>query len=158
MSSSWLEELEARLERQLEAFLQANPAQETLLADQEKRDRQLRLRQEQLTLRQEAEHQRRGLLELAVEIRRWQERVQRARSAGSPELAGRAEAHVAELMDQGRRRWQELSALGERFVAVEQQLAQLQTPGRPAAADLEADWARFERDQELEALKRKLQT
>lgn len=158
MSSSWLEELEARLERQLASFLRANPAQETLLADQEQRDRQERLRQERLTLRQEAELQRRGLLELAAEIRRWQERVERARSAGSLELAGRAEAHVGELMEQGRSRWQELTALGERFNAVEEQLQQLQAPSRPAATDLEAAWARFESDQELEALRRKLQT
>jgi hypothetical protein len=39
MSSSWLDELEERLERQLEAFLQANPGQESLLADQEAQDR-----------------------------------------------------------------------------------------------------------------------
>ena len=30
-SSSWLDQLEARLDQQMEAFLAANPSQETLL-------------------------------------------------------------------------------------------------------------------------------
>jgi len=43
-SSSWLDQLEARLDQQLEAFLAANPSQETLLEEQGARDRQARSR------------------------------------------------------------------------------------------------------------------
>ena len=99
---SWLEELEARLNQQLESFLRANPQQEALLAEQAQRDRQQRLLHERLKLRQEAELQRQGLLRLAGEIRQWQERSERARGAGAEELAARAEAHIATLMEQGR--------------------------------------------------------
>jgi len=178
--AGWLEELEARLEQQLESFLRANPQQEALLAEQEQRERQQRLLGQRLQLRQEAELQRQGLLKLASEIRQWKERVERAHGAGAEELAGRAEAHIATLMEQGRGRWQSLAELGERFQAVEQELQQLTTRGAtggaapkpgsasgstaaPAAApasadprrDLERAWASFETQQELDELRRR---
>ncbi len=167
---SWLEELEARLNQQLESFLRANPQQEALLAEQSQRDRQQRLLHERLKLRQEAELQRQGLLRLAGEIRQWQERSERALGAGAEELATRAEAHIATLMEQGRNRWQTLAELGERFAAVERELAELTAaptapaPGRSGEsvadgmAELEQDWRRFETQQELEALRRRNQS
>ena len=167
---SWLEELEARLNQQLESFLRTNPQQEALLAEQAQRDRQQRLLHERLKLRQEAELQRQGLLRLAGEIRQWQERSERARGAGAEELAARAEAHIATLMEQGRNRWQTLAELGERFAAVERELAELTAAPTPPApgrsgervadgmAELEQDWRRFEAQQELEALRRRNQS
>ena len=158
--SSWLEELEARLEQQLEGFLRTNPQQEELLRGQAARDRQRQLLAERGRLRQQAEEQRKQLLKLAEEIRQWQERIGRARTAGAGELAGRAEAHVAGLMDQGRQRWQALTDLGQRFASVEQELAELasqRSSGPAPTPDLEADWARFEAQQELQELKRRTQ-
>lgn len=172
-SGNWLDQLEARLEQTLEGFLRANPQQDTLLAEQEARDRQQQLRRDRLALKTEAELQRQGLLRLAEDIRCWQGRVDRAKGAGATDLAGRAEAHIATLMEQGRARWQTLGELGERFAAVEQELQQLGAASGsrgPAAAakpgaqtseatgpDLEADWAVFETQQELEDLRRKMQ-
>ena len=46
--ANWLEELEARLNQQLESFLRANPQQEALLAEQDQRDRQQRLLSQQI--------------------------------------------------------------------------------------------------------------
>ena len=159
-SSSWLEDLETRLESTLESFLRANPGQEALLQEQEARDRQQRLRRQRLELQGQAELGRRRLLELAEEIRRWQERVERARQAGADDLAGRAEAHIASLMDQGRLRWQELGELGRRFAGVEKELAELGrqgTPPPPGPQDtLEGDWVAFEARQELENLRRSM--
>lgn len=158
--SSWLEELEARLEQQLEGFLRTNPQQEELLWGQAARDRQRQLLAERVRLRQQAEEQRKQLLKLAEEIRQWQGRIVRARTAGAGELAGRAEGHVAGLMDQGRQRWQALTDLGQRFAGVEQELTDLtsqRSSGPAATPDLEADWARFEAQQELQELKRRRQ-
>ncbi len=169
-SGSWLEELEERLNQTLENFLKANPQQEALLAEQAARERQQQLRRDRVTLKTEAELQRQGLLRLAEDIRSWQARVQRAKQVGADDLAGRAEAHVATLMEQGRARWQTLAELGERFAAVEQELRELAASAgpKPAAAgektkrpgttrsNLEADWAAFETQQELEDLRRKL--
>lgn len=170
-SGNWLDQLEARLEETLEGFLQANPQQEALLAEQQARERQQRLRRERLSLKTEAELQRQGLLRLAEDIRSWQGRVERAKGAGALDLAGRAEAHIATLMEQGRARWQTLAELGERFAAVERELQELAAggaasgagaaapppPPRPTRTGLEADWAAFETQQELEELRRKLQ-
>ena len=159
-SSSWLEDLESRLERTFESFLRANPGQEALLQEQEARDRQQRLRRQRLELQGQAELGRRRLLELGEEIRRWQERVERARQAGADDLAGRAEAHIASLMEQGRLRWQELGELGRRFAGVEKELAELGrlgTPPAPSPQDtLEGDWVAFEARQELENLRRSM--
>jgi hypothetical protein len=172
-SGNWLDQLEARLEQTLESFLQANPQQDSLLAEQEARERQQQLRRDRLTLKAEAELQRQGLLRLAEDIRCWQQRVDRAKGAGALDLAGRAEAHIATLMEQGRARWQTLDELGERFAAVERELQNLgSNPSGPAsgaagpgatsnqqtsAPNLEADWVAFETQQELDALRRKMQ-
>jgi hercynine metabolism protein len=178
-SGSWLDQLEARLDKTLEEFLKANPQQEALLAEQAARERQQRLGRDRLSLRTEAEQQRHGLMRLAEDIRSWQERVERAKRAGALDLAGRAEAHIATLMDQGRARWQTLAELGERFAAVERELGELaakagattrtppsgggntseeaKTRPQPTGENLAADWAAFESQQELEELRRKLQ-
>ena len=182
---SWLEDLEARLESQLEGFLRENPAQEALLAEQERLDRQAALRRQRLRLQEEAERARAALLQLASEIRCWQERVGKARGAGAAELADRAEAHVAALMEQGRQRWQGLAELGQRFSALEWELSELgrqaercsSGSGGPAAGsrggaapegggaaaaapgggdDLMDAWTAFETQQDLEALKARL--
>ena len=155
---SWLEELEARLEQQLEGFLQANPAQEALLEEQGARDRQARLVGQRRQLQRQAEQERQALLQLADEIRRWQERVIKARAAGATTLAERAEAHQQGLMEQGRQRWQHLSELGVNFAAVERDLRELESrPRPPRASSLEQDWATFEAEQALEALRRRQQ-
>ena len=152
---SWLDELEARLEQQLEVFLRANPAQEVLLEEQEARDRQARLVGQRRQLQQQAEQERQALLQLADEIRRWQERVVKARAAGATALAERAEAHQQGLMEQGRQRWQQLGELGVSFAAVERDLRDLDSRSRPPrASSLEQDWAAFEANQALEELRR----
>lgn len=124
-ATDWLDDLEAQLEARLDRFLQANPQQQALLEEQHRRERQTRLLEQRLTLQQQAQQQRQGLLLLAGEIRQWQQRVGRARTAGAGELAARAETHIASLMEQGRQRWQSLGELGQRFQAVEQELNQL---------------------------------
>ena len=152
---SWLDELEARLEQQLEGFLRANPAQEALLEEQGARDRQATLVGQRRQLQRQAEQERQALLQLADEIRRWQERVVKARAAGATALTERAEAHQQGLMEQGRQRWQQLSELGESFAAVERDLRELESrPRPPRASSLEQDWAAFEAEQALEALRR----
>ena len=158
-AGDWLEQLEARLERELEAFLANNPAQQALLQEQEARDRQAQPVGERSRLQRQAEQQRQRLLELASEIRAWRQRVERARAAGADELAQRAEAHVDELMEQGRRHWNQLADLGQQFNAVENGLQELSAAAEAAAntpngeADLEQAWAAFEAQQELERMK-----
>ena len=153
---SWLDELEARLEQQLAAFLAANPSQEALLGEQEARDRQAQMVGQRRQLQRQAEQERQALLQLAAEIRCWQERVVKARAAGATALAERAEAHQQALMEQGRQRWQRLGELGVSFAAVERELGELESrPRQQRASSLEQDWASFEAEQALEELRRR---
>lgn len=155
--STWFDDLEARLNQQLEAFLQANPAQQARLQEQEARDRQEQLNRNRLQLQQQAQQLRQTLLDLAGEIRQWQERTAKARAAGASDLAAKAQAHVDGLMLQGRQHWQQLAELGARFAGVEADLERLRTAAQPSSSDLDADWSVFEADQDLQQLKRRQQ-
>lgn len=168
MSGRWFENLEAQLDRQLEAFLRSNPDQRDLLDAEERQERQRRLSRQRLEIQAQAETSRQDLLELAAEITRWQQRVGRARAAGADDLAEKADVHLRRLMGLGRDRWQALRDLGDSLTQVEAELALLQGPG-PAAAeaagarpdpggvgpDLEQAWASFEKQQDLEELRRR---
>lgn len=175
----WFEQLEARLEQQLEAFLRANPAQEALLEEQEQRERQQQLKRQRRQLQGQAEQLRSELLGLASSINQWQTRVERARAAGASALAERAGSHLQQLMAQGRDRWQTLAELGQAFARVEEQLQQLASSRRRSQAEgrtpntaprgtqsqrggrqggqqpLEQAWAAFEAEQALEELRRR---
>lgn len=169
--ASWFDDLEARLNQQLEAFLQANPAQQARLEQQEARERQERLGSQRQQLQRQAEQQRQALLELADQIRQWQARAAKARGAGADALATRAEAHLDGLMLQGRQRWQQLAELGARFAAVDAELEQLRASAQQnrrstapststttaKASTLEAEWDAFEAEQLLQQLKRRQQ-
>ncbi|NQV11370.1 MAG: hypothetical protein HQ527_09455 [Cyanobacteria bacterium] len=169
MSSSWFDQLEAQLDRQLEAFLGSHPEQQVLLELEERQERQRRLNRQRLQIQGQAERARQSLLDLAAEITQWQQRVERARKAGAEALADQADAHVRQLMGQGRDRWQVLNDLGLTFRQVEEQLAELEASGGPATPsggrpkasgdrseppDLEQAWASFEKEQALEDLRR----
>lgn len=125
MSNDWFEDLERRLNARLERFLADNPDQEALLQEQEQLERRRDLAERRLQLQQQAERERQTLLQLAEEIRQWQGRITRARTAGAEELAARAEAHLASLMDQGRLAWDQLGRLGQSWEAVNEALDQL---------------------------------
>ena len=153
-AADWLEQLEARLEQQLEAFLRANPAQEALLQEQERLER----RQQQREALAKAEVLRSELLHLASEIQQWRDRAQRARSAGATELADRAEQQVLQLMERGRQRWQSLEQLGRQVrdtpPAAEPKATAAPNTSAANSEPLDQAWARFETEQELEALRR----
>lgn len=155
-AADWLDQLEARLEQQLEAFLRANPAQEALLQEQERLER--KQRQKQLLL--QAEALRSELLQIAAEVRQWRDRSDRARNAGATDLATRADRQVAQLMERGRLRWQALEQLGREVqnntdaAAAQPTAAANTSPASSANQPLDQAWARFELEQELEALRR----
>lgn len=162
MSGDWFEELESRLNARLERFLEENPEQEALLQQQEQIERRKDLSERRHQLQQQAERERQTLLQLAEEIRQWQQRIQRARSAGAGDLAERAESHLGSLMDRGRLAWDQLGRLGQSWEAVNRELDQLRKqdsrakPGSGGSrVDLEREWAAFEATQELERMRRR---
>ena len=152
--SNWLDQLERELDQRLSAFLRNNPVQEALFREQHQLDRARALQRQRQQLQAEAEEQRRQLLALAEEVRAWTQRTQRARQANQPDLAQRAEQHLANLMEQGRNLWTDLADLGRRFQEVDAQLTDLKRRQSASRSTLDADWAQFEAEQELEQLRR----
>ena len=153
--SSWLEQLERELDKRLSEFLRNNPTQNQLFQDQHQQDRASALKRQRRQLQQDAEEQRRQLLDLADQVKDWRERIQRADRAGATDLADRARHHLDQLMTQGRHLWSDLENLGRRFEEVDGQLAELSR--QPASAnrkDLDRDWAMFEAEQELKRMRR----
>ena len=153
--SSWLEQLERELDKRLSEFLRNNPTQDQLFQDQHQQDRASALKRQRRQLQQDAEEQRRQLLDLADQVKDWRERIQRADRAGATDLADRARHHLDQLMTQGRHLWSDLENLGRRFEEVDGQLAELSH--QPASAnrkDLDRDWAMFEAEQELKRMRR----
>ena len=152
--SNWLDQLERELDQRLSAFLRNNPVQEALFREQHQLDRARALQRQRQQLQTEAEEQRRQLLTLAEDVRAWTQRTQRARQANQPELAQRAEQHLTNLMEQGRNLWTDLADLGRRFQEVDAQLTDLKRRQSASRSNLDADWAQFEAEQELEQLRR----
>ena len=140
-NGDWLDELEARLEQLLDAFLQANPSQQALLRDQQLAEAQ--------ALRSE-------LLQLAAEIQRWRQRVDKAKGAGANDLTAQAQLHLEQLMERGRGRWQRLEQLGRDLQggAGTKTRTPAPTPAQPNDP-LDQAWARFEIEQDLERLRRR---
>ena len=139
--ADWLDQLEAKLEQALEAFLRANPGQRQRLQEQMQADAQ--------ALRLE-------LLQLAAEIQRWRDRVTKARAARATELAAQAQRHVDQLMEQGRSHWQRLEQLGQELQGAGPAAAKAPPPSQaPTRESLDEAWARFEIEQDLERLRRR---
>ena len=153
--SSWLEQLERELDKRLSEFLRNNPTQDQLFQDQHQQDRASALKRQRRQLQQDAEEQRRQLLDLADQVKDWRERIQRADRAGATDLADRARHHLDQLMTQGRHLWSDLENLGRRFEEVDGQLAELsRQPDSANRKDLDRDWAMFEAEQELKRMRR----
>ena len=57
-------------------------------------------------------------------------------------------------MEQGRNLWTDLADLGRRFQEVDAQLTDLKRRQSASRSNLDADWAQFEAEQELEQLRR----
>ena len=140
-NGDWLDELEARLEQLLDAFLQANPSQQALLRDQQLAEAQ--------ALRSE-------LLQLAAEIQRWRQRVDKAQGAGANDLAAQAQRHLEQLMERGRGRWQRLEQVGLELQGGTGTGVREPAPAPAQPSDpLDQAWARFEIEQDLERLRRR---
>ena len=150
---TWLDQLEQELDQRLASFLRNNPVQEQLFREQHQRDRVRALQRQRQQLAAEATEHRRQLLALAADVKAWSDRTVRAHNAGAKDLAQRADQHRAQLMEQGRKLWGDLSDLGRRFEEVDRQLSEIKQHQKKPSS-LEKDWALFEAEQELEELRR----
>ena len=150
---TWLDQLEQELDQRLASFLRSNPVQDQLFREQHQRDRVRALQRQRQQLTEEATEHRRQLLALAADVKAWSDRIERARRAGASDLAQRADQHRGQLMEQGRKLWGDLTALGRRFDEVDRQLSDIKQHQKKPST-LSEDWALFEAEQELEELRR----
>ena len=150
---TWLDQLEQELDQRLASFLRNNPVQEQLFREQHQRDRVRALQRQRQQLTAEATEHRRQLLALAADVKAWSDRTVRARNAGAKDLAQRADQHRAQLMEQGRKLWGDLTDLGRRFEEVDRQLSEIKRQQKKPSS-LDEDWALFEAEQELKELRR----
>jgi len=163
MASSWFQDLDQKLDEQLEAFLRSNPGQRQRLEQQERHERAQWLCKRHRQLQATAQKRRSELLHLAEEIARWRERMDRAERASASDLADRATDHLMSLIAQGREHWQSLAALGDEISRLEEDISELAAPAetqqvrdgsQKGRESLDDAWRRFEADQDLEALRR----
>ncbi len=153
MSENWLDKLEKGLEERLSEFIRSNPDQEVLLKEQYQKDRFQLLTRQQLELKAQAKEQKRQLIALATTIKEWRIRSQRAKEAEAIILYQRAEQHLINLMEEGRKLWADLESLRKRFRKIETEIVGLSKKSNTEFSSLEEDWAKFEAQQELNQLK-----
>ena len=152
---NWLEQLERELDQRLSAFLRNNPIQDQLFqrpAPTGPVPQALKRQRQQL--QKEAEEQRVQLLDLAADVRGWNDRTNGRDRAGAMDLAGKSR-QLDGLMEQGRQPLGGSGALGRRFEEVDRQLSEVNQQQKAPDPPLEQDWAMFEAEQELEELRRR---
>lgn len=173
------------LEERLEEYLRAHPQLELQVLDDKLRDQAADTAKLLTQLQTEEQQQQNAILETANEIQRWHQRIKKAKQAGRADLATAAEEREAALLRQGNQQWGQLEIIKERItqtqelhqkIQVRQQEVRAkirQTPKQsktkaaqstgwytaptPQGADpLEEKFQRWEMDDELEQLKRKM--
>jgi uncharacterized protein (TIGR04376 family) len=163
------------LETQLDEYIRHNPQMELYLLEEELQ-RQLQEVDRLITQAQVQEQQdREAILAIAEDIRLWHQRAAKAESAQRADLAAAARERETELLHRGNQVWaamelnkQRLSQTQElrqqiqvRRQEVQQRLATMPPRPSPTASprpgdDLDAVFQRWETEEELRSLKRKM--
>ena len=156
MNQNWMEKLEERLDAKLAEFLKTNAYQEFLLNKEFKNERSISLTNRKKNLQTQAQNKRDKLLSLGKAVREWKERSNRAKKAGEPQLAEKADQYIKSLMKEGRVVWSELADLGQSFKEVEKEIFELSQRSQlnQPKPTLEKNWEVFQIQEELDELKR----
>ncbi|PZD75345.1 hypothetical protein C1752_00517 [Acaryochloris thomasi RCC1774] len=174
------------LEERLEEYLRAHPHLELQVLDDKLRDQAADTAKLLAQLQAEEQQQQKAILETANEIQRWHQRIKKAQQAGRKDLATAAEQREAALLRQGNQQWGQLEIIKERVAqtkelhqkiqvrrqevqakirqAPKQQTARTaqttgwyqKTSSGGASDPLEEQFQRWEMDDELDQLKRKM--
>ncbi|WP_218079833.1 TIGR04376 family protein [Anthocerotibacter panamensis] len=166
------DDLEEFLATRLEQFLQANPQLQILVLLEQVRAEEERTQATLNHLRLEEKELYQQILSTAQEIQKWFERKEKAQAGGRTDLAQAAAEQEVQLLTQGNQLWSRKSEVIHQIQLQEELLQKLtprrqelearqqatQTPPttRPLKDDLEARFQRWEVDQALEDLKRKM--
>ncbi len=174
------------LEERLEEYLKAHPHLELQVLEDKLHDQAADTTKLLTQLQAEEQQQQNAILETANEIQRWHQRIKKAKQAGRQDLATAAEQREASLLRQGNQQWGQLEIVKERIAQTQElkqkiqlrqqevrakmrQMPKQKTTPRTAQTTgwsqppksgtpdpLEDQFQKWEMDDELDQLKRKM--
>lgn len=170
------------LEERLDEYLRAHPQLELQVLEDKLRDQVADTSRLLTQLQTEEQQQQQAILNTANEIQRWHQRIKKAKEAGRKDLATAAEEREAALLRQGNQQWGQLELIKERMTQTKSLHQKIQArqqevkaksrqapkpppqpttgwyqpPSTSGADPLEEKFQRWEMDDELDQLKRKM--
>ncbi len=180
------------LDARLEEYIRNNPHIELQALDDKLQQQEIEIERLLAEFRTKEKQSQDRILELAEDIKRWHQRVQRATEAGRTDLAEQAREREAALLKEGNQVWAQMELAKERLAQTQKLQAQVKERRRevrrkidalprdkprpePQAAtrkrfdwdtlrpptsstddELEREFQRWETEDELERLKRKM--
>jgi uncharacterized protein (TIGR04376 family) len=114
------EDLSRFLETRLEEFLKSNPHLELQALEEQLQDQETETAQLMADLKLRQQRSQADILAIAQEIQRWHARVEKATTAGRPDLAQQAQQREAALLREGNQTWGQMEMLRERIRQTEE--------------------------------------
>lgn len=123
---SIIDDLLRFLETRLEEFLRAHPELELQALEEQLRQQEADTTKLIAETRADQQRLQQSILATAQEIKRWHERVAKARKANRPDLASGAQQREADLLNQGNQLWGQMQGAKERLQNMEDLLRRVQ--------------------------------
>ncbi|MFP4300190.1 MAG: TIGR04376 family protein, partial [Spirulinaceae cyanobacterium] len=114
------------LETRLEEFLRSHPHLELQALEEQLREQEDDTLRLILSLQREEKQLEQEILDLAQDIKRWHERMEKANASGRQDLAQAAQEREAALLRQGNQRWGQMQGLKNRINQAKDLVRQIQ--------------------------------
>ena len=169
------------LEERLDEYLRAHPQLELQVLEDKLHEQAADTSRLLTQLQAEEQQQQQAILDTANEIQRWHQRIKKAKQAGRKDLATAAEEREAALLRQGNQQWGQLELIKDRVTQTKSLHQKIQArqqevkvkirqapkpppqetkgwyqPPASGTDPLEEKFQRWEMDDELDQLKRKM--
>jgi uncharacterized protein (TIGR04376 family) len=103
------------LENRIDEFLKNNPHLELQALEEKLREQEVETQRLIVDLQTRQQQVERQILEIAQEVKRWHDRIAKARAANRPDLAEPAQVQEANLIRQGNQLWGHMEVLTDRL-------------------------------------------
>jgi uncharacterized protein (TIGR04376 family) len=115
------------LENRIDEFLKNNPHLELQALDEKMREQELETTRLVGDLQGRQKQVEAQILETAQDVKRWHDRITKAKAAGRLDLVEPAQAHEADLIRQGNQLWGHMEILADRLKQTQQVREKIQT-------------------------------
>jgi uncharacterized protein (TIGR04376 family) len=115
------------LENRIDEFLKNNPHLELQALDEKLREQEFETKRLIADLQARQKQIESQILETAQDVKRWHDRIQKAKAAGRQDLVEPAQAHEANLIRQGNQLWGHMEILKDRLNQTQAVLPKIQT-------------------------------